>query len=117
MGNWTQVRLNNFTASVVLQDSSLDAKNRNAIRYLSFHDHQYINFFSAHVNRVTSLAMSPKTDQFMSGGLVRFPVSCCPLLSLWSAALRMSYSQPQWMCPSGCVPVVTIYIRTCSALA
>ena len=59
----------------------MDAKNRNAIRYLSFHDHQYLNFFSAHTDRVTSLSMSPKTDQFMSAGLVRSPVLSCTLLN------------------------------------
>lgn len=36
------------------------------IRYLSTHDNQYIRYFSGHTSTVTSLALSPASDTFVS---------------------------------------------------
>ena len=47
-----------------------DAVQTHAIRYLSHHDNRYLRFYKGHTDRVTSLAMSPKSDQFISTGLV-----------------------------------------------
>ncbi|GAA6033555.1 hypothetical protein JCM8097_001453 [Rhodosporidiobolus ruineniae] len=37
------------------------------IRYLSLHDNNYLRYFHGHKKRVTSLAMSPQDDTFLSG--------------------------------------------------
>lgn len=37
------------------------------IRYLSLHDNQYLRYFKGHRDRVTSLAVSPTSDTFLSG--------------------------------------------------
>jgi len=40
-----------------------------SLRYLSLYDNRYLRYFSGHVDRVTSLCLSSKTDQFMSSSL------------------------------------------------
>ncbi|GAA6033557.1 hypothetical protein JCM8097_001454 [Rhodosporidiobolus ruineniae] len=42
-------------------------QGENYIRYLSLHDNQYLRYFPGHKKRVTSLAMSPCDDTFLSG--------------------------------------------------
>jgi COMPASS component SWD2 len=39
------------------------------IRYLSMHDNSYIRYFKGHTARVTSLSLSPGSDQFMSASM------------------------------------------------
>jgi len=40
-----------------------------SLRYLSLHDNRYLRYFKGHRDRVTSLAMSPRDDFFMSASL------------------------------------------------
>ncbi|KAI9849560.1 MAG: member of Set1p complex, histone methyl transferase [Thelocarpon superellum] len=50
-------------------------KGEATIRYLSTHDNQYIRYFKGHTAPVTSLAVSPATDNFLScslDGTVKF---------------------------------------------
>ncbi len=49
----------------VIHTSTL--QDDNVIRYLSLHDNRYLMYFKGHKKRVTSLAMSPKSDMFLSG--------------------------------------------------
>lgn len=58
------------TSSVMVQG------NEHALRYLSLHDNQYVRYFRGHTARVSALAMSPKTDLFMSAAEVRAHSSC-----------------------------------------
>jgi hypothetical protein len=44
-----------------------------SLRYLSLYDNRYLRYFSGHVDRVTSLCLSPKMDQFMSSSMVPTP--------------------------------------------
>lgn len=39
------------------------------IRYLSLFDNAYLRFFTGHEGRVTSLAMSPLDDRFLSASV------------------------------------------------
>ena len=41
-------------------------KEEDHIRYHSFHDNRYLQYFKGHTRRVTSLEMSPVSDQFLS---------------------------------------------------
>jgi len=40
-------------------------------RYWSLHDNQYLRYFRGHRDRITSLAMCPKDDSFISASLDR----------------------------------------------
>ena len=44
-----------------------------ALRYLSLHDNKFLRYFQGHSLRVTSVCMSPKSDLFLSAGLVSQP--------------------------------------------
>lgn len=44
-------------------------KHNDDIRYLSMHDNSFIRYFKGHTGRVTSLAVSPSNDQFMSASM------------------------------------------------
>ena len=48
---------------------SLLTCSSDSIRYLSLHDKTYLTYFSAHTDRVTSLALSPGSDAFLSCSL------------------------------------------------
>ncbi|KAI9790738.1 MAG: member of Set1p complex, histone methyl transferase [Peltula sp. TS41687] len=41
-------------------------KGDDTIRYLSLHDNQYLRYFAGHTGKVTSLAMNPGNDTFLS---------------------------------------------------
>ncbi|KAI9740176.1 MAG: member of Set1p complex, histone methyl transferase [Cirrosporium novae-zelandiae] len=43
-------------------------KNDHAIRHLSTHDNAYINYFAGHTGQVTDIALSPRSDAFVSCG-------------------------------------------------
>lgn len=58
--------------SAGVQGSEADPLEAHALRYLSIHDTRYLRYFKGHEQRVLSLAMSPKSDQFMSTGAVRY---------------------------------------------
>ena len=49
----------------ILHSSTLH--DDNIIRYLSLHDNKYLQYFKGHKKRVVALAMSPKSDVFLSG--------------------------------------------------
>ena len=40
------------------------------LRYHSLHDNQYLRYFEGHTQRITTIAMSPKNDMFMSAAEV-----------------------------------------------
>ena len=40
------------------------------LRYHSLHDNQYLRYFDGHTQPVTTIAMSPKNDMFMSAAEV-----------------------------------------------
>ncbi|KAK3074618.1 hypothetical protein LTR53_002829 [Teratosphaeriaceae sp. CCFEE 6253] len=44
-------------------------KGDDGIRYLSMHDNSFIRYFRGHTARVTSLALSPSADSFLSASL------------------------------------------------
>lgn len=46
-------------------------KKTNDLRYLSLYDNKYLRYFRGHNAKVTSIAMSPDRDQFMSASLDR----------------------------------------------
>jgi COMPASS component SWD2 len=54
-------------------------KTNNDIRYLSMYDNRYLRFFKGHQTQVTSIAMSPVDDYFLSS-------STDGLVCLWSLA-------------------------------
>ncbi|GAA6060873.1 hypothetical protein JCM10212_006253 [Sporobolomyces blumeae] len=60
------VHLARFThkSSTIIYAST---KGNDDIRYLSLHDNNYLRYFKGHKKRVTSLAMSPQDDTFLSG--------------------------------------------------
>ena len=55
------------------------------LRYHSLHDNQYLRYFKGHDGRVTTIAMSPKNDMFMSAAeaclslAVSLSSSCPPI--------------------------------------
>ena len=53
-------------ASTIIYAST---KQDDALRYMSFHDNNYIRYFKGHSKRVVSLDMSPKDDTLLSGSL------------------------------------------------
>ena len=40
------------------------------LRYHSLHDNQYLRYFDGHTQPITTIAMSPKNDMFMSAAEV-----------------------------------------------
>ena len=46
------------------------SNNEYPLRYHSLHDNQYLRYFNGHTGRVTTIAMSPKNDMFMSAAEV-----------------------------------------------
>lgn len=67
-----------------VQGSEADPLEAHALRYLSIHDNRYLRYFKGHEQRVLSLSMSPKSDQFMSTGAVRYHAT-------WELEMRPFY--------------------------
>ncbi|KAF2453215.1 WD repeat-containing protein 82 [Lineolata rhizophorae] len=55
-------RFTHASSAVIYASTKVD----DGIRYLSTHDNNYIRYFRGHTARVTSLALSPSSDQFLS---------------------------------------------------
>lgn len=51
--------------------------NQYQLRYHSLHDNQYLRYFKGHTGRITTIAMSPKNDMFMSAAEVLSPCTGC----------------------------------------
>lgn len=58
-------RFTHHSTSIIYASTKVD----DGIRYLSMHDNSFIRYFRGHTGRVTSLSMSPSSDQFLSAGL------------------------------------------------
>ncbi|TKA29249.1 hypothetical protein B0A50_03759 [Salinomyces thailandicus] len=58
-------RFTHHSTSILYASTKVD----DGIRYLSMHDNSFIRYFRGHEGRVTSLALSPGSDQFLSASL------------------------------------------------
>jgi COMPASS component SWD2 len=55
-------RFSHHAQSIIYASTKID----DTIRYLSTHDNSYIRYFKGHTDTVTSIALSPSNDNFMS---------------------------------------------------
>lgn len=58
-------RFTHHSTAIIYASTKVD----DGIRYLSMHDNNFIRYFRGHMGRVTSLALSPQNDQFMSASM------------------------------------------------
>jgi len=58
-------RFTHQSSSILYASTKVD----DGIRYLSSHDNSYIRYFRGHTDKVTSIAMSPSNDDFLSCSL------------------------------------------------
>ncbi|KAE9984111.1 hypothetical protein EG328_009162 [Venturia inaequalis] len=58
-------RFTHHSSSILYASTKVD----DGIRYLSSHDNSYIRYFRGHTDKVTSIAMSPSNDEFLSCSL------------------------------------------------
>lgn len=58
-------RFTHHSTSIIYASTKID----HGIRYLSMHDNNFIRYFRGHTDRVTSLALSPSNDHFLSASL------------------------------------------------
>lgn len=61
----TLARFTHHSTSIIYASTKVD----DGIRYLSMHDNSFIRYFRGHTGRVTSLALSPSGDHFLSASL------------------------------------------------
>jgi len=61
-----QAKYTHHEACVLLTSDQVREKRCNDIRYLCLHDNRYLRYFKGHTERVTSIAMSPNDDTFLS---------------------------------------------------
>lgn len=58
-------RFTHHSTSIIYASTKID----DGIRYLSMHDNNFLRYFKGHTDRVTSLALSPSNDTFLSASL------------------------------------------------
>ncbi|KAK4505588.1 hypothetical protein PRZ48_003551 [Zasmidium cellare] len=58
-------RFTHHSTSIIYASTKMD----DGIRYLSMHDNSFLRYFRGHTDRVTSLALSPSTDMFLSASM------------------------------------------------
>ena len=61
-----QAKYTHHEACVLLTSEQAKEKRMNDIRYLCLHDNRYLRYFKGHTDKVTSIAMSPNDDTFLS---------------------------------------------------
>ncbi|KAK4546354.1 hypothetical protein LTR36_002031 [Oleoguttula mirabilis] len=94
-------RFTHHSTSIIYASTKVD----DGIRYLSMHDNSFIRYFRGHTGRVTSLALSPGGDQFLSASLDN-------TVKLWDC--RSPNSQGQLESES---PYLTAYDPSASVIA
>ncbi|KAL0485852.1 COMPASS component SWD2 [Acrasis kona] len=60
------IRFTNHNSAVIYASKN---ESDDSLRYLSVHDNRFIRYFSGHRDHVTSVAMSPNDDTFLSAAL------------------------------------------------
>ena len=94
-------RFTHHSTSIIYASTKLD----DGIRYLSMHDNSFIRYFRGHTARVTSLTLSPSSDNFLSASLDN-------TVKLWDC--RSANSQGQLNFES---PWLTAYDPSASVIA
>ena len=81
-------RFTHHSTSIIYASTRVD----DGIRYLSMHDNTFIRYFRGHTDRVTSLALNPGSDNFISASLDN-------TVKLWDCRSSTNHGQLDFECP------------------
>ncbi|EME48039.1 hypothetical protein DOTSEDRAFT_167575 [Dothistroma septosporum NZE10] len=95
-------RFTHHSTSILYASTKID----DGIRYLSMHDNSFIRYFRGHTGRVTSLAVSPSNDQFMTASLDN-------TVKLWdcrspNAQGQLNFNQPYFAAYDASASVIAV---------